>query len=513
MARRGARTHVELVDDDVDGGSGDGTDAGAPGPADPPQPLRGRRRAITLAAVLVVVLATVAVVGEVRQDARERERLAVLAASRTALAPLDGPPQVLWTSDREEVLWASARTPDGLLVVPGTQGERVVRALDPATGDVVWERELLPPRDTAPAPNEDVAGASCVGHGAAGDLLACLASDAMTVFDERTTDIRYVAPTVVRLVLLDPQDGTVVADLSDAVAGTGTAPAYVALGDLVVVSSVVDDATRVVAVAPDGSVAWRTEVPPSTRPAPGLPGLRRADVLALGDHLVVATAEEMRLLDATGATVRTVPLADDESLGGAEGTTAFARTGLDRVTLMQVGSEVVARGEGTKVVRADHVGELPGGRVRADVDDGSDPRLVLTSDAEGLHGWDAEGVRRWSADVQVTRSAMVLAGRVHATTRADALVTFDARTGAELWRRDGLVLDQAPLADGRVLLVRERGADGAALDLVALDVADGEVAWRTPWPEGVDQLQAVFGVIVGLSYDVEGEDWSVTALG
>lgn len=520
MARRGARTHVELVEDDtldhdLDGarrppGERHGRTPGS-SPADAPDASppshRGRRRALTAGVALLVVLGTVATVGQVREAARERDRLAAVATMPDGLAPLDGTLDVLWRADDLALLWATARTPDGLLVSTDNaeDGASTARAFDPGTGDVVWERELFAGSRSDPVPDGGIRGGYCVAHGTDGDLLACLASDARYVLEGDR--VHHTAPAVTRLLLLDPRDGVVAADLSDAVAGTGAAPSFVVLGDLVVVGSVVgegDEGGQVVAVAPDGEVAWRTTFPVPTAAGPSpLDRGRYADVIGLGEHVLVATAGELRLLDAGGATVRSHRLGRDEVLTGVMGSTALTQIGPGRTSQRRTADgELFGASGGTGIVRADHVADVTGAWVRIGIDDGSADGLVLTRDADGLHGWDADGTRRWTVDVRSTFGwGHVLAGRVHLPV-GDELVALDARTGAELWRRGDVVVDDEPLTDGRHLLVRTDHDPGA--DLLALDTTDGTVAWRTRFPPMVEALDGVFGLLVG--YGFFGDD-------
>ncbi|MBO3089517.1 outer membrane protein assembly factor BamB family protein [Cellulomonas dongxiuzhuiae] len=531
MARRGARMHVELVEDDgtpdtrlpavARGTTADGHD----GDADlsdrsrRPSP-RARRRVLAAATTVVVVLGTVGVVGQVREAARDRARLAVVATLPHALAPLDGPPEVLWTAETDEVLGATARTPDGLLV--GTRndddGSATAQATDPATGEVVWEQELLPGSDAPPDAGTDTLprGGSCLAHGTDGEGLVCFASDARTVMGE--AEQRYVAPTVTRLLVLDPHDGAVVTDLSDAVAGTGTFSTFFVLDDLVVVGSLVDGDAQVVAVRPDGAVAWRATVPAAAPPS-SRPSQPRADVMPLGPDVLVATPSELRILDATGATLRSFPVGPGEVLSGTSGASALTSPDSEALIFTRIGTATVATGARTRLVRADRVGGLAGRWVPTNVDDGSADGLLLTVDGDGLHGWDSDGTLRWTAaGVPASLSSVhVLGERIHLVVRTD-LVTYDARTGAELWRHGGLVdvqapLTEPPLTDGRRLLVRTAGDEGRATDLVALDAADGSVAWRAPFPEGVELLQAKFGALVGVTPAEDGSDWGVTVLG
>ena len=519
MARRSGRTHVELVEDDGLDGSAPPPDENArstsDGPGSPghahPSP-RTRRRVLTIAAALVVGLVAVAVVGEVREAARERARLAVLATLPRVLAPLDAPPEVLWTDDTDNLLLGTTvRTAGGLLVGAhaGDDGSSIAHALDPATGEVVWERELLAAPATAPQPDAPPQGGFCQAHGADGTLVACFAGDDGSVPDG--DGFRYLAPTVTRLLLLDPQDGTVVADLSDAVAGTGAVPAFLVLDDLAVVSSVVDDVTQVVAVDRAGAVAWRHTVPVEPT-SPARVDLRRAEVVPLGQHLLVATPDELRVLDGTGATVRAVPLGSDEFLEGTSGATVLVSTAGDRAPV-DLFSGRVGEGETTKVLWDDHVGEVPGRWLRPHVDDGSAHGLLLTVDHENLYGWDPDGELRWTADRPSSIESLdVLAGRVHLTVGA-ALMTLDARTGGELWRRGGLVVEDQVLTDGRHLLVRPAApADAPHAELVALDAADGTIAWRTELPPGPRFLHAASGLLVSISVGEE-DAWGLTVLG
>ncbi|MBD7918692.1 PQQ-binding-like beta-propeller repeat protein [Cellulomonas sp. Sa3CUA2] len=524
MARRGARMHVELVEDD---GTQDGPlPAVAPGSTPDGQGVvdvharhlapRARRRVLAATATVVVALVAVGVVGQVREAARDRARLAVVATLPQALAPLDGPPEVLWTATNDDVLWATARTPDGLLVGTraGDDGGDTAQATDPVTGEVVWERELLPASAAPPDARGDTRtrGGSCLTHGTDGEGLVCFAHNARSVFGAA---VQHRAPTVTRLLLLDPDDGAVVADLSDAVDDTGIFPTFVVLDDLAVVGSVVDDDAHVVAVAPDGTVAWRATFPAVTSPASALPRYGpRVQVMLLGDDLLVSTAGELRILDATGTVLRSFPVGPDELLSGTSGASALTSPGSEQLVFTRIGTRTVATGARTRLVRADRVGGLAGRWVPTGVDDGSADGLLLTVDGAGLHGWDSDGTWRWTAPRVPTSvgSAHVLAERVHVVVGSN-LVTYDARTGAELWRSGGLTGQEPPLTDGRRLLVRAAGADGRGTDLVALDAADGSVAWRTAFPPRVELLHATFGALVGVTPLEDGARASVTVLG
>ena len=520
MARGRTRT-VELVDDDEPGGpgaptgpgtlTGPGAPTGAPTPPGP-----ARRRAVVTCAVVLVVLVVVAVMGQARQAAAERARLARVAALPNTVTSLENPPHALWSTDGEVLQRVGARTPDGLLV--GTRedddGSSHAQAVDPATGDVVWERELLPPA-TSPeeSPEESYrVGASCVGTGDDVTRVACYASDATYRLDGSA--VRYEPATTVRLLLLDAGDGTVVADASDLPAGDGTRASLDALGDLVVLTEVTGEEARVLAVRADGRVAWRTTVPaPVPVPSPDGPSDPFADVVPLGEHLLVVTSDAAHVLARTGTTLRTFPLGPDERVTGVVGGVAVARTGPVRAEIERVDGETVVRGEGTRVLGLDGEHVLRGTLVRAEVDDASAPGLVLTRDHEGLHGWGLDGALRWTAALEgQPTAAAVLDGRVH-VLGSRAVTTFDARTGEELWRHDDVGVEQPVVTDGRRLVVQAESPDGERTDLLALDAVDGAVVWRVPGPDELALLRALHGTLVAESYGWTDDTWSMTVMG
>lgn len=512
MARGRARTDVELVDDDGDDAPGAPVEPPVPDPAGRTgRHDRGRRRALVVAAVVVVVLAVVATVGQVRQAAAERQRLARVAALPNTVASLETPPRVLWSTDGSVLQRIATRTPDGLLVGArdDEDGSSNAQALDPATGDVVWERDLLPP---ATYPDDwSPVGSWCVPSGDDGTRVACYASDATYRIDG--TGVQYEPPTTVRLLLLDARDGSLLVDASDAVPGDGTRVVFDAFGDLVVLAQVVDEEAQVVAVGADGRVAWRTTVPAPT-PLPSGNGRTEpfADVVVLGEHLLVATADTAHLLDRTGATLRTFPMGRDDNVNGVVGGVALVRTGPARTELERVDGEVVVHAESTRVLGLDGEHVLRGALVQVDVDDATAPGLVLTRDHEGLQAWGLDGEPRWTARLEgQVLGAAVLDGRV-LVVASRAVVALDARTGAELWQHEE-VEEQTVVTDGRRLLVTAEAEATGQRDLLALDATDGGVVWRAPAPPDLQLLRGLHGTLLAESYGWEDETWSMTVLG
>jgi len=526
MGRRGPKQELDLVEEDE---SGDGTptdrpDGGAPGDGTPPAAAvtdvaRVRRgRATTLGVGLLAVLVLVGVVGQGVVTARERDRLATLAALGDVLAPLDGPPQVLWTSDED--VPAQMVTSAGHLAgaVGHPDGRVVARVVDPATGRTVWEVDLLSAADSMELPAGTVPAERGSGrcwprsHGnRPSDVMLCTAENAVLL--EGAGPTRTIPATVTRLVLLDAQDGTVLTDLTDEAAVAPVAESSTVLGDLVLLVGRTSDGAQVRAVRRDGTVAWRTTVPapPVPEPEPGSPA-ERLVLTTARDHAALITPDAVHLLDATGATVHRTPRGDDGWFMGSTGDTVVLGTGdLHRRT-----DDSPPEPATSTLVRTDGDLTRPGQLVWLSVDDGTAPFTALTWDADGLHAWGDEDAPLWTADVPMPHDAVTLGGLVH-LRQDEELVTLDAGTGAEVWRMTDLRSGARLLTDGRVLLVTagpRPGEEGGA-HLVALDRRDGSEVWRAPVPVEVDGMRAVGGVILGEQWEQDGptDRIVVTALG
>lgn len=483
---RGTTQEVELVeDDDRDGGTP------PPSPDDPAEVASGdpgrrgwsRRRRLAVGAGLLAVLVAAAGVAQLGVTARERARLAAVAALPDVLPRLEGPPQVLWTDD--DGFAPAARTAGGLLVgTVGGDGLRV-RAVEAATGTVVWEVELLAATDRVEAADGSVArhaSGYCWSDGRDADVVLCAADDATTLFDEgERTDL---PATVHRVLLLDARDGSVVTDLSDT-APTFSARSFAVHGDLVLVSGLEDGRAQLAALRRDGTVAWRRSVPATPGPEAAVVG-----ALPLGDGVAFWTSTRLHVLGALGTTLRTVELDGEGWVDRVAPDTVVAITG-------------AWSGNGTStVVRPDGPVTYDGRWVRLTVDDGSAPLAALTARTGEVHAYARDGTRLWSASAPEARQAVVLDGRVHLATSV-GVVTLDARTGAELWRTSSLWPDTPVLTDGEHLLVvagPERVEDGG-LFLVGLDRADGSELWRSTTALDVDHVETWAGMLLGYRWE------------
>ncbi len=492
---RGTPHEVELVEDD-EPGSGVPTEADdtAVTPGGGPAGGWTRRRRLALGAGLVGVVVAAGVVAQGVVDARERAWVAAVAEVPGVLAPLDGPPQVLWSA--EDPLAITAATV-GRFIGVVDDGSLRVRALDTRTGATAWETELVPAEDRADVPPGTpgyASSGSCWSYGDDPDAVICVADDGVRDSEGPMPDR---APTILRTVLLDPDDGTVLADLTEATRTPG--PRSLALvGELVLLVSGEGTTARVQALRYDGTVAWETSVPVSAAPAGA-----QAWVLPVGDGAVLVTPDELHLLDASGTTVRSLELDPD---------TLVTDVTTDAV-VVQTSAPDTLTPTTTTVVRADGVVTYDGQWLHT-VDDGSAPFDALTSHGGDVDAWSRDGARTWSAEDLRPRQTIVLDGRVHLATDA-GLVTLDARTGAELWRVSSLA-GQGLMTDGRVLLATARPevADGDGLLLVGLDRTDGSELWRSSEPVPVDDVSVATDVLVGYRWrDDLGAGVSLDVLG
>jgi len=495
---------VELVDDDagepgtrdrVAPGAAHPTPGTSPGPtpgtspAVPPPPRLRRRRSLVVGAAVLAVAVGGAAAGQAVVDARERARIARVAAQPGAVDVLTGPATVLWEMPPEGMDGTPVRSADGLLVGVEPAADRPVTAVarDPRTGDVVWQVELLdPPVRTVPDDTAHVYPSSgwCTTSGDPAALV-CLVSDGLTVVSD-DGELRDLPRTATRLVVLDARDGSVTADLTDAV-GHPLPSSFAVVGDLVVTCAAEGDDAHVRAVTPEGDLAWQVTVPGATS---------GAYVVPLTDLVAVVTPTRALLLDAAGEPVRDVPL--EEGRWSARRDALYVLPSIESYERGRTGAPGAATRR-TTVVRADGDVELTGDVAYVPVDDGSVPGLVLTTVGNELRAWDGDGDELWSVDlVSPPGEVLVLDGRVHLHTRP-TLLTLDARSGAELWRSDELRGGGGLVTDGVHLLgVAASAARGAATELVALAPADGSTVWRSPAPDDTVHVRAYEGLLVAV---------------
>ncbi|UCN14707.1 PQQ-binding-like beta-propeller repeat protein [Cellulomonas iranensis] len=452
---------------------------------------RPRRLAVVLAVVVTLGVAG-AVVGQLVVDARERARLDAVARLPGAVRLLDGPPEPLWTlPDGVTTADLVGTTAGGALVVtePGPRGPAVA-ARAATTGEVRWRVPLL---DATSAPPAGTVLDLPPGRCDVGDVVVCLVVETVSTLGADEGDAPVPVSARSRLVVLDADDGTVLAERTTS--GTDPVPAASELvGDLVVTITPVDGALRVDAVTTDGAAAWDASSPTST--AGGRTFLGR-----LGDHVLAGAGDELTVLDHAGAAVRTLPFPES----------ALALQHGDDAVLLRDYTRPDVNAP-TTVVRADGEQTVDGEVVELALDDGSVPGLLLTSpDGTRLTALDAAGDELWSRDSGVTSGLAVLAGRVYSGT-GGGMVALDGRTGAEVWRSDQ-VREGPVVTDGAHLVAMGLRplADGRR-EVLVLDRADGTVVQRAPLPAGVQDVAAVAGLLVATTGDGPA-DGPATVLG
>jgi len=455
---------VELVEPD------------GPGPGDAPPPTaspghpwlrrNARRLAVAGVGLVVALVATQAVV-----DARERTRLAELAAIPGVLAPVESGLDVRWRGGvaAQQVLQGGTVVDGTLVGVASTApGSLELWGLDAATGQRHWATsvDLGTPLMTADggAPEAWTTCAPLDG------LVACVAQQSGTAG----------ANPDMTVWVLDPADG----HLLRTTALPGESGLTFSHGEVVSAVPVLLDGTT--SAAPDartvrwavtavdgrtGDTAWTYTTPPVD--AVGRDdttsydsSTRSASLDARDDRVLLIVDHHAWELGADGTLHRTV-LLDDTSwveltrAGGLVQSTYDGRGG----------RSAMLRGDGTWVRSASVPLWLP-------VDDGSAPGLVFCAEQSegGISRIEARdgrtGTRVWDVRVRAM-TALLLDDRLFVGT-ADGLRALDAATGRTVWSRDLSRSVDEITTDGRSLVVRGLGlsAEGYAL-------SDGHALWRT----------------------------------
>ncbi|ADG72985.1 hypothetical protein Cfla_0065 [Cellulomonas flavigena DSM 20109] len=497
MARDRARRDVELVEDD--GSPAGAPPAGGPGRGDAHDgPGRTRRRAWVVGAALVAALVAAGAVAQGVVTSRERERIAAVAGRPGVVGLLDGPVRVLDERRDDTLLYDSAAASGGLVVAVQEQldGREVARAVDPVTGTTAWETELVTGRGLTEVPGGEVltSRGACRALGAGAAQVVCLADDAVSLVGRGT--LTQQAPTTTRVVVLDARDGSVVTDLSDAAGEPLTSRALAVLDDLVVLAGTGGGEARVRALTADGTVAWDVAFPVTTTTAFG----STVELHVTTDAVALISSGPLRLLDATGTVRREVPLASADGVVGTAGDAVVVST---------------ADG-GTLLARPAGVERVPGAFLRPTVDAPAAPGLVLTAQDATLHAWRPDGTAVWSVEQRVTDGgAALLPGHVLVGSGTQVLA-LDAATGGELWRTSGLLPQSGLVTDGRHLLALAPLRDDSRPQVVAaLDLADGDVAWRVELPAVVTGIRGFHGVLATYTFgaSVSGRGPLVTVLG
>ena len=293
-----------------------------------------------------------------------------------------------------------------------------------------------------------------------------------------------VTGTLSRVVLLDTDDGAVLADHP-----APGAVAFTARPGLAVVGVPVEGGGLVVTASDldSGQQRWQTTLPAAPHDEEDdLYVDGRTSVLGTADGVaVIQSPGRMTLLDGEGAVVRSGIDAragyEVDPVTRAVAAMSFAPDGLLRTTFLSRGPDVV----------------LTGSRVLLSADDGSVPGLVLMSDTT-VRAYDrGRSTPRWSIRNATAANALVLRGRVYLSTEA-GLLAVDARTGEELWRASAsggpdASAPSSPTAvtcsarsSGPTRRARSTQDDWPEVDeLVAYRLTDGGEDWRTDLPDGL----------------------------
>lgn len=483
---------VEVLEEDLRGASARGrhprpTEVPLPdpglgaddGPGTPAPDLRHLlRRWWPVPVVLVLALAAAGAVGA----QRDRERAERLAAVPGVVRPLDGPPDVLWSTPAtpaDQLLLAR-----GLLVVvqPDTDAWHAT-AHDVRTGEARWTADVAPAARAAMEP----APVRCPDPGVdVGAVVVCLATEPAPVYADdpdgtvASGDVAAfsevdVALPETRVVALAARDGTTL--------GTWTL-----LGELVAAGRVGDDVVvvtvdgeeHVVVARREGATgdvrwAWRSPVP-----------IRGVSVRALTS--VEVTGE---LVVVAGSATRVLDVADGTEL------TAAPDFSFLRVVPLRAGFGTWSPVQGGAV--HDPAGavtaRVPGLPAPLTVDDGSEPGLVVLDAGTAVVAHDAAtGEERWRASTALDPEALVDHRLV--VVGASRYGVVDARTGAEVWDEElGAPLPWPPLTDGTLVLGPALGPDGST-QLVGRGVPDGVRYWSVAVPPETRHVRGVAGHLV-----------------
>ncbi|WP_159792650.1 outer membrane protein assembly factor BamB family protein [Puerhibacterium puerhi] len=529
---------VELVPDDEDGvgahatphpaSSPDGTSAPKDPAADPAADAPGRgarfrawlarqpRTRLVVAGVAALALVAGAGVAATVADQRRVERLRALPGGVVDLAT---PPHAAWTTTTDGAVWPVAQVGSLLVVmeqeslwVPGAAegGSVTLRALDPATGEDRWSRDV-PASTCGPGGITRSERLVCVVRtdggwsalvlDAAGDVVAERALPGVEGPAGLTTEgepppAAVAMPTadggLLRLVRLG--EPPTMPELVDEGVGDWRPRSPILARDLRVT---LEDAVT-------GQERWSTTL--AAEPTvdvhscisvildgdvPRLDGDTKVWVDASGDVVTVEgcgvsaqlTPEGVRLGGGEPWGVRAVAVADGYAVPPAaeileDGTQSFDATG--RWSLV--------RRDGTAA------GELPGPLIVPAVTDGTGEDLLFVREGGALVALRTDGLSpAWRTGRPDSGVLAQVDGTV-LTVEEGRLVGLDAATGRSRWATDVGAADAQNLAmtaqgmgqaftDGRrvVVLSPDWGSDGSAGKLTAYDVGTGEVVWSQPF--------------------------------
>ncbi|MFE5341756.1 PQQ-binding-like beta-propeller repeat protein [Isoptericola sp. NPDC056578] len=457
---------------------------------------RGRVAVAGGTAVVVVAAATAAVAPGLLDARAERQRAEAIRGMPGVVGDLSEPVDVVWSLPEESSV--AAVLPGGVLAVTDGAG---VRAMDAATGDVVWEHPLDDGAMCGPAPWTPVDWSAPV------DTVVCVEdASRVTVLDADGTVVSER-----ELDLLEPVDAP----------GEGDPGVYSW-------SQVVPAADGTVAVLDE--TASVTEVPwPEGEDAASLlralrdtgwhdPTLRVVDAVTGEERAEVTVPLTEDALESCGVTEgpgeQTVSVTPQPWIDATPSATTLGVCGLTRAvtptggsfdvggdahTLVPLpGGRFLVQGETSEVrdAHGERLETIHGSAVAPLVDTTPDgARLVLVGaggSASSLAALGADGAPTWSVSVAPLTTPLARVGDAIVLADETSLTVVDARTGAQRWRVPDL-LDGDPedgetvagaVTDGTRLLLAispaswsDDGAD-APHRLVALDLRDGSTAWE-----------------------------------
>ncbi|GAB3096643.1 hypothetical protein GCM10027054_24770 [Isoptericola nanjingensis] len=481
---------------------------------------RGRAAVAAGTAVVVVAVAGAAVAPGLLDARAERLRAEAVQGLPGVVDDLSAPLDVVWSLSEGSSV--AAVFSGGVLAVTDSAG---VRAIDAASGHVVWEHPLDDGAMCGPTPWTPVDWRTPVR------TVVCVEDlDTVTVLDDAGTVL-----------------GERELDLSSASDDSGNAPVW-----------------PQVLPAADGSVAVLDDLA-STTEFPWHEGDDDADVLrTLRD--AGRADPTMRVLDAATGEERTevsLHLSADDigscgfSEGGPGGTalapqpwidatptsTVLSLCGLERaVTPM---GDVVDLGDGASMLAP-----LPGGGYLAQGDvsevldahgerltavrglaqvplvdaDPTGPVLAVRGgdgDAPALAAVGADGRTDWSSSIDEYASPVARVGDTVVVAGETAVAALDARTGEERWRRTDVIGDRdasgsayvsGAVTDGTRLLLATTGATVDAdtgefvsgSRLLALDLRDGTTVWEQPHESDLWGLFSAGGHLVSAGSVMSG---------
>jgi outer membrane protein assembly factor BamB len=319
-----------------------------------------------------------------------------------------------------------------------------------------------------------------VGGAEADRVVVCVSIDEMGPDPQ---DLSVLQPRRARLLVLAPGTGEVLEERS-----VDPRTSVAALGADVVVQGVADDGAVTVSRSDprSGRVRWTFASPP-TAPPPQL-----GPVLT-DDGLVVVPGEAGWVLDGDGDVVHAWEVDRPAPAGWAD-----VQRGRVLIRPMRdlLGSTSVVDLDSGRSFLTDGYPLAP------TADDGSTGELVLIQSAlgDGLVAYDlGTGRPVWSVDGEDAGGVVVLGGRV-VRAESDALRAVDARSGVTVWVAPSLAARQYGLyTDGRVVVRAE--LDDVSTELVARDLDDGRVRWRTPLASDLEHLVELEGHLLGLTRD------------